>query len=764
MEAKKYTFWNLLSEYKILIPIIQRDYAQGRTEEYGKREKFLNKIHNDLVENKSWTMDFVYGRTVEDKFYPIDGQQRLTTLFLLYLYLFIKEYNEKSITEDEKKTYRSILGKFHYESRANSEDFCSYLISSNFVLPSISEKNGLIDYITNMAWFRTEWLHDSTVVSMLNMFQTIHEKFYQEKITITSLMATELISFYFLDLGQEDFDLTDELYIKMNARGKQLTNFENFKATFIDFLSKKYPNSIKEKPYMNYKGYFSSKIETDWTDLFWSYREDDETVLDNKFIYFFENIAMLCYFKDNLNKHKTDFSFSLNEEIFSSEENLLFLFDSLDWLYSMCEKKYNGEIDNSKLKGYFEKVFGKQNCRLFRTQEATDLFDAVITTPAKNIELKDIVLFYYLLKYSIKNSLSEPTKELINYLRVIRNLLTAKRFRKQTKFTPDCTFEEMGYYFKLFDTLSGDNAVLKNLDYVEESRISKVSFEAEKQKAKLIDEGKVALVDVYSVENQDCFQALIHNLKIEDNAERLHDYAVAINEIWNTDVSESVICRALIAEGFKGVYVQSCKLGETYYYGKNENWSYILTYSYAKDKNNGTQNNVQLALHELLKDYLNNNQSTPEKKLLAIIDSKSNSYTSDDWQYYFLKYESFTSLRLNYTVYKNTYEWSSLGSDSGNPLVAYHINLFVNEVCKQIGNKDLCDPSLCYALYSNVSPLYVNGYGSLLSTEKGWKLDSFEDKYLLNQHIYHENGVKYLIPGEGEDRISCAVNFIRSLK
>lgn len=39
----KYTFWNLLNQFtKVEIPIIQRDYAQGRPSEAKIRDKFIN--------------------------------------------------------------------------------------------------------------------------------------------------------------------------------------------------------------------------------------------------------------------------------------------------------------------------------------------------------------------------------------------------------------------------------------------------------------------------------------------------------------------------------------------------------------------------------------------------------------------------------------------------------------------------------------------------------------------------------------------------
>ena len=91
----KTTFWNLLKNRGIVIPIIQRDYAQGRSgEKYQHiRENFLKQIGKVLGvlspeegEKASNSMDFIYGMedvnpiNGENSIYPIDGQQRLTTL------------------------------------------------------------------------------------------------------------------------------------------------------------------------------------------------------------------------------------------------------------------------------------------------------------------------------------------------------------------------------------------------------------------------------------------------------------------------------------------------------------------------------------------------------------------------------------------------------------------------------------------------------------------------------------------------------------
>lgn len=80
-------------ELRIEIPLIQRDYAQGRAEVLEVRREFLQALHRYLKEGIPFRdLDFVYGRVLPMEngracFIPLDGQQRLTTLFLLHWYL-----------------------------------------------------------------------------------------------------------------------------------------------------------------------------------------------------------------------------------------------------------------------------------------------------------------------------------------------------------------------------------------------------------------------------------------------------------------------------------------------------------------------------------------------------------------------------------------------------------------------------------------------------------------------------------------------------
>ena len=109
-EAKLETLWSVLSRYDIVIPRMQRDYAQGRKTQDAKRirTEFIKEIFDALIKfaaNDNTTpldLNFIYGNVENDIFYPIDGQQRLTTLYLLYWYL--ASYQSKGNIETSRRS------------------------------------------------------------------------------------------------------------------------------------------------------------------------------------------------------------------------------------------------------------------------------------------------------------------------------------------------------------------------------------------------------------------------------------------------------------------------------------------------------------------------------------------------------------------------------------------------------------------------------------------------------------------------------------
>ena len=259
------TFLELLSRYgKIEIPRIQRNYAQGRENETIVRNSFLNDLVNVLNSNDAnICLDFIYGSELnyEDikkeekkKFIPVDGQQRLTTLYLLYWYVnncLANEKNEKINKE---------LKKFTYETRDSSKSFCKNLIEKG--INQNTNKDKISEKIQTQIWYLLDWNMDPTIKAMLIMLDEIERRLSDKKINkeniINNTIGNEKIYFYSIEI--DNFGSADEIYIKMNSRGKELTLFENFKSKLEKYIESLYDESLDT---------YSSNIDNKWLNYFW---------------------------------------------------------------------------------------------------------------------------------------------------------------------------------------------------------------------------------------------------------------------------------------------------------------------------------------------------------------------------------------------------------------------------------------------------------------------------------------------------------------
>jgi hypothetical protein len=260
---------------RIEIPLIQRDYAQGR--EGGMVERirtsFLNVLHSAVTGGAGVSLDFVYGDVENGTLRPLDGQQRLTTLFLLHWYLAFRA---------ERISQVHGWKKFSYANRASARLFCERLAECQ----PPSAVDNLSAWIEDQSWYLHTWRHDPTIQSMLVMLDAMHARFRDEN----CLAAWErlidagepAISFHLLPI--EQMGLSEDLYIKMNSRGKPLTPFENFKARFEQVLEASCPERVEE---------FALKIDGAWSDLLWPYRGSD-SIVDDEFLRYFHFVTEVC--------------------------------------------------------------------------------------------------------------------------------------------------------------------------------------------------------------------------------------------------------------------------------------------------------------------------------------------------------------------------------------------------------------------------------------------------------------------------------------
>ena len=282
----------------LVIPLIQRPYAQGRTDERSSyvRQTFLNELFESLTENKECDLNFIYGivKSKGDNYVLelLDGQQRLTTLFLLYWYIACAELHD---FPEKSESVRKLLRKFMYETRTTSTIFCHRLAA--FDCP-FSRELKPSETIRSVKWYFKSFDRDSTVYAMLNTLDDIHER-YMAADRHDLFDSLERIRFYVKSLGV--FNLSEELYIKMNARGLQLSPFENFKADLTNFIANTtfepyrqtvalLKNGTDEQVPFDFN--FSVKLDAKWVDLFWRKESED---FDDSMMSFFSRFFSCKY-------------------------------------------------------------------------------------------------------------------------------------------------------------------------------------------------------------------------------------------------------------------------------------------------------------------------------------------------------------------------------------------------------------------------------------------------------------------------------------
>ena len=278
----KYNLKSLLENYRVVIPLIQRDYAQGRKDKRTTevRKKLLQDINTALIDTNVGPLDlnFIYGKSTNGKFIPLDGQQRLTTLFLVYLFAY-RDNDECDF-----------LGNFSYETRKSSTKFFESLVENRRIF--FTKTKSPSEIIKDEPWFADSWQLDPTIQGALESLDDISDSFDYEfdYVSVLSDANNQKLVFNFLDidkLGSED-----ELYIKLNSRGRPLTDFENFKARFIDRI-KKIDSHLERE--------FSQNIDTKWTDVIWNI---DKYTFDINVINLFE--IMIMNNLDSLDYSKRD--------------------------------------------------------------------------------------------------------------------------------------------------------------------------------------------------------------------------------------------------------------------------------------------------------------------------------------------------------------------------------------------------------------------------------------------------------------------------
>ena len=580
------SFIEFLRSHDIQIPVIQRDYVQGRAltdKETEKRNDFVEKLMDALLpEGNPCHLDFIYGGresygdgevNSDAPFLPLDGQQRLTTLFLLHWVLL-----QKNAPPTEEQIFRermNELSKFTYKTRISSGRFCQKLTELH-----AEPDRSLISQIEKKYWYDHDMQSDPTVKAMMQMLEfmerMLDSKYCSHKQEmLENLYDTSKHCITFDELDMKQYNLTDGLYVKMNARGKELTAFENWKASFTDMIE---CNEEKER--------FSYSMEHEWNDVFWRIAYQDyldikeklgEQVpypkIDEAFMNFFNNITRLLFFKENKSLDANDYKPGLWSTVSSvykdNKESRGTLFNMLDTLH---------EIDtaNDSAQQFFGDIFttdAEDVCKVRLFDDNIDLFEAACSTDKFSV---NHILLFAILSYCSKHKTFTVNEQLRNYVRFCRNYLEEHNYFNLADVTisTQVRVSDMAQYTRFFEALLLDPDPLVSL---KELTLKDDYALREKSKLAYYNNPKVKEL-IWKLEdlplthgNLSAFDSVLEKCKADDTY---------CTKVWNAvdafiQAPSLTKVQLFIALGYKGIEVRNCAYGKAVFFGsefKGKSW------------------------------------------------------------------------------------------------------------------------------------------------------------------------------------------------
>lgn len=599
----------LLNQHKLVIPPIQRDYAQGRNSKKIPqiRERFLNAIVTVLTDESAppLELDFIYGYLDTDTktiFYPLDGQQRLTTLFLIHWYVAQKEHRQ----DEEKK----LLKNFSYATRKSSRDFCEKLVTytPNFNT-SIDEE------IVNQPWFFSTWKNDPTVNSMLVMLKAIEDTF-RPLTNIWNKLAGDNPRLIFHQLAMGDLGLPDDLYIKMNARGKELTEFEHFKSKFSELLDNEHSKE------------FDVRIDKEWSDLFWNILKNIESNdiakdVDNGFLNFFWYIThILCTQQDIQLEPVENWLTNIISAYKGKPDNIKFLFDCLN-LFEKLQKGnslYWNEIFYTEASD-----FDQSKVRLFYNNAQINLFEKCATNyfTADTFVLREQLLLYAFVIIKLKNKTVPP-----DFFRIARNHLeyAADGFLRN---------ENLKELYQVMEKL------IDGARSEEELRFSRRQLLEEQDKKDFIEKYPQLKEVLYQLEDHTLLRG---NVALFDFNADLKIYGDLFQQIFVNGCDYFGISKAMLT---LGNYTQTHGSKFRRFGNRNNStWRELFTQSI----NRNGYSNTKSIVKQYLDIFINNPDTTNEIILRDYLDTFAiDANRPKDIIYYYLKYPNFSMWGENQT-------------------------------------------------------------------------------------------------------------------
>lgn len=310
--SKSYTLDTLFGTFPggIIVPRIQRSYVQGRDDNKGLeiRANFVPVLVSAAFGGKELALDFIYGIARDDGagmrcLLPLDGQQRLTTLFLL-AWLCGKWKTDWHFT---------------YESRRVPQLFVKSLVEHPYGATDRPSAE-----IGNADWFLPIWKDNPTIAGMLRMLDSLRNAIGSRDRT-----EADFGRITFLLHGIEGSDETfDHIFRKMNSRGKELSPWENLKA----MLDKHLPESLAKD--------WRDNVDGAWAETIWKHIGGDIAKLDSSM----EKTVRMAYARFAGTKAQGDSLWEMESLLCGKSDDEGeegFSFDTVQSFYSTAARYFN---------------------------------------------------------------------------------------------------------------------------------------------------------------------------------------------------------------------------------------------------------------------------------------------------------------------------------------------------------------------------------------------------------------------------------------
>ena len=630
---EKISFLEMLKQHSIEIPMIQRDYAQGRKSQKKLFLNFLMALKTAVCESPI-ELDFVYGDIKSNKFHPLDGQQRLTTLFLLHWYA--------AACSNSPKENAEILYRFTYCTRISSRSFCKKILEN--IAEFKPSKLSPAKWIEDQSWFRVAWKKDPTISGMICALNSIHEKFVDINDDLWEKLNKEPeppISFYKTIL--DNIGLSDDLYIKMNARGKVLSSFENLKAQIDRKIEKEQWESN-----VSYDLKFNYLIDREWTNLIWKSFSKKE--FDQSFIRVIANIAVFAIINDAEN----DYTYSNSPTL--SKDSLVRVIDQLikdsttlsiehisKKVYEMLYSSFRGLCQLN------EKHLVLDGFNWFEMHASIDgelisIFKC-IGEPKSNPTMQQRLLSFAIYEYAQKNSLNGIINEEKYYiwLRFIRNTIHNSNIDNIERFISAARF-----IHKMADGCDDIYAFLNKLNY-DDRGFATEAVKREKKKAEMISADPDFMEILHQLEDtQFCygnltfpFNYILNINDVSDQKKQLKHVLKTINTYFSGGISDLHRCALLT-------------VGDGSYY------KYWGSWLYAAD---GNKHRLLMNIGDL-RDYISSEELCKTlSEYFKLLKTQTPNQLIDDFDYPNKEHWRYKLIKDPSLLQKSTYKYFTLSSD-----------------------------------------------------------------------------------------------------